>query len=124
MEEKQVTSIDEYISLFPDEIAEKLQSLRKTIREAAPEAAEKISYQMPAFALNGTLVYFAAHKNHIGFYPLPSGVDNFADELAEYKGTKGSLHFPYDRPLPLDLVRKIVRFRAEENKKLAQRKKK
>ena len=92
-----------------------LQTLRQTIHQAAPDAVEKISYGMPTFTLKGNLVHFGAFKTHIGFYPTPSGIENFKDELAVYKGAKGSVQFPLDEPLPLDLVRRIVEFRVEEN---------
>lgn len=92
--------------------------MRRTIREAAPEAVETISYQMPAFKLNGKgLVYFAAFKNHIGFYPIPSGIEAFKKELSPYKQGKGSVQFPFDKPVPYGLVEKVVRFRAKENLK-------
>jgi len=119
---KNYNSIDEYIALFPPEVQKKLQEVRDTIHEAAPEAQEKISYQMPAFTLNGNLVYFAAFKNHIGFYPIPSGIEAFKEELSKYPQGKGSVQFPFDRPLPLDLIRRIVLYRAEENKKKAKKK--
>lgn len=108
-------SIDDYISQFPEEIQIKLRELRATIKAAAPEAVEKISYQMPAFALKGNLVYFAAHTNHIGFYPAPRGIEVFKDELSQYEGSKGTVKFPLDKPLPLDLIRRIVLFRVAEN---------
>ena len=92
-----------------------LQTLRQTIHQAAPDAVEKISYGMPTFTLKGNLVHFGAFKTHIGFYPTPSGIEKFKDELAVYKGAKGSVQFPLDEPLPLDLVRRIVEFRVEEN---------
>ena len=107
--------IDEYIRLFPDDIQALLQSLRQTIREAAPDAKETISYQMPAFKQNGILVYFAAFKKHIGFYPTSSGIEAFREELSAYEGSKGTVRFPIDKPLPLDLVRDIVKFRVREN---------
>ena len=119
---KNYNSIDEYIALFPPEVQKKLQEVRDTIHEAAPEAQEKISYQMPAFTLNGNLVYFAAFKNHIGFYPIPSGIEAFKEELSKYPQGKGSVQFPLDQPLPLDLIRRIVLYRAEENKKKAKKK--
>lgn len=106
--------IDEYIRLFPDDIQALLQSLRQTIREAAPDAKETISYQMPAFKQNGILVYFAAFKKHIGFYPTSSGIEAFREELSAYEGSKGTVRFPIDKPLPLDLVRDIVKFRVQE----------
>lgn len=108
-------SIDEYIELFPKDIQKKLEELRATIKAAAPDAKEKISYQMPTFDLYGNLVHFAAHKNHIGFYPTPSGIDAFKNELSVYEGAKGSVQFPLDKPLPLKLIRKIVKFRVAEN---------
>jgi uncharacterized protein YdhG (YjbR/CyaY superfamily) len=109
------SSIDEYIATFPEDIQAKLETLRATIRAAAPDAEERISYQMPAFALKGNLVYFAALKNHIGFYPTSSGVAAFQQELAPYKSTPGAIQFPLDEPLPLELVSKIVKFRVAEN---------
>jgi uncharacterized protein YdhG (YjbR/CyaY superfamily) len=113
-------SIDEYIALFPKDIQKKLEELRATIKAAAPEAKEKISYQMPTFDLYGNLVHFAAHKNHIGFYPTPSGIDAFKNELSVYEGAKGSVQFPLAKPLPLKLIRKIVKFRVSENVKKAE----
>lgn len=115
MEDNQPQTIDEYIARFPKEIQELLETIRITIREAAPDAEETISYQMPTFKLKGNLVHFAAYKNHIGFYPTPSGIKKFKDELSVYKGAKGSVQFPIDQPLPLDLISKIVKFRAAEN---------
>jgi uncharacterized protein YdhG (YjbR/CyaY superfamily) len=111
------STIDEYIATFPPEVQKKLEELRGTIKACAPEAQEKISYQMPAFALKGILVYFAAHKNHIGFYPTSSGIRAFQHEIAQYGSSKGAVRFPFDRPLPLDLIRAIVRFRVAENQK-------
>jgi uncharacterized protein YdhG (YjbR/CyaY superfamily) len=109
------SNIDEYIANFPVHIQLKLEEIRVTIRKAAPEAEEKISYQMPAFTLKGNLVYFAAHTNHIGFYPHTSGVNAYKKELVGFKSAKGSIQFPIDKPLPLDLITKIVTFRLEEN---------
>jgi uncharacterized protein YdhG (YjbR/CyaY superfamily) len=109
------TVIDDYIARFPKDIQARLSAIRKAIRQAAPEAVEKISYGMPTFYLNGNLVHFAAFKNHIGFYPTPSGITGFEKELKKYKRAKGSAQFPYDEDLPLDLVRKIVEFRVKEN---------
>ena len=124
MEENNVTynSIDEYIAEFPPEVRETLETLRKVIKESSPDAIEKISYQMPTFYLHGNLVHFAAYKNHIGFYPAPSGIEAFKDELAEYKGAKGSVQFPLGKPLPYELIIRIVKFRAEENQKQAESK--
>ena len=115
-------SIDEYIATFPAEIQKILGELRETIKAAAPEAEEKISYQMPTFALKGNLVHFAAYKNHIGFYPTPSGIEAFKDELSVYEGAKGSIRFPIEKPLPLELIKKIVKFRVAENLNKADRK--
>jgi len=115
-------SIDEYIEQFPEEIQTILQKIRSVIKEAAPEATEKISYQMPTFFLKGNLVHFAAYKNHIGFYPAPRGIEKFKEELSQFKGAKGSVQFPMDKPLPLELIRRIVLFRVEENLTNAERK--
>ncbi len=108
-------NIDEYISGSPNDIQEKLKELRETIKKAAPGAEEKISYGMPAFTLNGILVYFAAQTRHIGFYPTSSGVKAFIQELGSYKTSKGAIQFPLDRPLPLELIARIVKFRVREN---------
>ncbi len=108
-------SIDDYISKFPTEVQEILMTLRKVIKKSAPDAKEKISYQMPTFALHGNLVHFAAFKNHIGFYPAPSGIEAFKEELSVYKGAKGSVQFPINKPLPYELISKIVKFRVAEN---------
>ncbi|EMO53276.1 iron chaperone [Leptospira noguchii] len=108
-------NIDEYINLFPKDVQDKLRKLRSTIRKAAPNAEEKISYQMPTFVLNGNLVYFAAYKKHIGFYPTSSGIKKFQTELTKYKTTKGAIQFPMDQPLPLKLIAKIVKYRIKEN---------
>lgn len=116
--------IDEYIAGFPENVQKILQQVRETIREAAPEATEKISYAMPAFVLDGNLVYFAAYANHIGFYALPSGNEAFQKELSAYKMGKGSIQFPLDEPMPLELIKKIVRFRVAENEEKANAKKK
>lgn len=112
-------SIDEYIATFPKDIQNILAELRATIKAAAPDAEEKISYQMPTFALKGNLVYFAVAKNHIGFYPTPSAIQAFEHELSRYKGAKGSVQFPINEPLPLKLISKIVKFRVAENLKKA-----
>lgn len=108
-------SIDEYISSFPLEVQERLETLRKVIQEAAPDAQERINYQMPTFVLQGNLVHFAAYKKHIGFYPAPSGIAAFKQELSVYKGAKGSVQFPLEKPLPYELISGIVKFRAAEN---------
>ncbi len=109
-------TIDDYIAQSPAEMRERLETLRRTIHEVAPEAEEAISYQMPAFKLNGNLVYFAAFQNHIGFYPIPTGIEKFKKELSVFKQGRGSVQFPNDQPLPLALIRKIVAFRVKENK--------
>ncbi len=109
------TAIDEYIAAFPANVQEILQKIRATIRIAAPQAEETISYQMPTFKLNGNLVYFAAFKNHIGFYPIPTGIEKFKKELSVYKQGKGSVQFPLDKPIPYDLIGRIVKFRVKEN---------
>ena len=116
-------TIDEYIKQFPPETQLVFNELRQLIAETAPQAEEKISYQMPTFYLKGNLVHFAAYKNHIGFYPTPSGIAAFQRELAAYKGAKGSVQFPLDKALPLDLIRAIVEFRVNENLKNAEGKK-
>ena len=109
------TSIDEYIATFPGEIQKILEEIRATIKAAAPEAEEKISYQMPTFFLKGNLVHFAAFKKHIGFYPTPTGIEKFKKELSVYEGAKGSVQFPLDKPMPYALISKIVKFRVKEN---------
>jgi uncharacterized protein YdhG (YjbR/CyaY superfamily) len=114
-----VRSVDDYIAGFPDGTKQILGKLRETIRAAAPGAAEKISYQMPAFYQDGNLVYFAAFKKHIGFYPTSSGVAAFERELAPYEVSKGTVRFPLDKPLPLRLISRIVKFRIAENLKKA-----
>lgn len=124
MEENKITfnTIDEYIIQFPTEVQEKLKNLRKVIKEAAPEAEEKISYKMPTFTLHGNLVHFAGYKNHIGFYPTPSGIEAFKEELSKYKGAKGSVQFPIKEPLPYELIIKIVKYRVVENMRKAEEK--
>jgi uncharacterized protein YdhG (YjbR/CyaY superfamily) len=121
MAKNQYGTIDEYISQFPKDVQQILQTLRQVIHEAAPDAEEKISYQMPTFYLHGNLVHFAAYKHHIGFYPAPSGIAAFKDALSAYKGAKGSVQFPIESPLPYDLIREIVAFRVRENMKKADR---
>ncbi|MBX7240701.1 MAG: DUF1801 domain-containing protein [Bacteroidia bacterium] len=116
-------TIDEYILSFPPEIQNRLTEVRKTIQEAAPEATEAIKYAIPTFVLNGNLVHFAAFKNHIGFYPVPSGLSAFQEELSLYKQGKGSVQFPLNQPLPLDLITRIVQFRVAENAEKAKHKK-
>lgn len=110
-------TVDEYIMQFPQELQEVLQQLRMTIAASAPEAEERISYQMPAYYYKGNLVYFAAFKKHIGFYPTPSGIEAFKDELTGFKQSKGTVQFPAGKPLPLELISRIVKYRVEENTK-------
>lgn len=117
-------NIDEYIASFPKDIQEILEKIRVTIRNAAPEAKEKIAYQMPTFTLEGNLVHFAAFKNHIGFYPTPTGTEAFNKELSAYKRGKGSIQFPLDTPIPLGLITEIVKFRVKENLERALQKRK
>jgi uncharacterized protein YdhG (YjbR/CyaY superfamily) len=119
MESNKAKTIDAYIANCPKEVQKKLKDLRTTIKAAAPNATEKISYQMPTFYLEGNLVHFAALKNHIGFYPTPSGVQAFIKETSKYASTKGAIQFPLEEPLPLKLVSKIVKFRVAENLKRA-----
>ncbi|HII85792.1 TPA: DUF1801 domain-containing protein [Candidatus Bathyarchaeota archaeon] len=113
--EKEYKTVDEYIAFFPNNLQIKLQELRQTIRESAPDAEEVISYGMPAYRLSGILVYFAAFKKHIGFYPTSSGVEAFREELSDYETSKGTIRFPLNKPIPLELVTKIVKFRVDEN---------
>lgn len=108
------TTIDQYIATYPTEVQALLTTMRETIQAAAPSATEKISYGMPTFYLNGNLVHFAAYKHHIGFYPAPSGLKAFESEINQYKNSKGAVQFPIDKPLPLDLVDGIVRYRVGE----------
>ncbi|MCZ7383120.1 MAG: DUF1801 domain-containing protein [Candidatus Methanoperedens sp.] len=112
---KQYKTIDEYIAMFPRNIQDILGKLRQVIKESAPEAEETINYGIPTFKLNGNLVHFAAFKNHIGFYPTPSAIVAFKKELSPYKQAKGSVQFPIDKPIPFDIVKKIVKFRIKEN---------
>ena len=107
-------TIDAYISSYDEVVQPILKELRRVIKEEAPDATEKISYQMPTFYLNGNLVHFAVQKNHIGFYPAPSGVAAFKEELTEYKTSKGAIQVPMTKPIPYELVRRIVRFQVEE----------
>ncbi len=111
----QIDSIDTYIAQFPDDVQARLRQLRMTILKLAPGATEAMSYQIPTFKLNGNLVHFAAFKKHIGFYPGAAGIAAFQDELAGYKSAKGSVQFPLDQALPLDLVKKIVKSRMAQN---------
>ena len=115
-------NIDEYIAGFPADVQDILQMIRQTIRAAAPQAQEAISYQMPTFKLHGNLVHFAAFAKHIGFYPVPSGIEAFEQELSVYKQGKGSVQFPLDQPIPYELISRIVHFRVRENLAQAQAK--
>lgn len=108
-------SVDEYIKTFPGDIQKILKQVRQTIKEAAPRAEETINYQIPTFKLNGNLVHFAAFKNHIGFYPAPSGLKAFEKEISNYKSSKGSVQFPIDEPIPVSLISRIVKYRVKEN---------
>jgi uncharacterized protein YdhG (YjbR/CyaY superfamily) len=114
-----VTNVDDYISGFPKDTQALLKQLRTVIKKAVPDAEELISYQMPAYKYFGVLVYFAGYKKHIGFYPTALGIERFKKELSPYKGAKGSVQFPLDKPLPLELITRIVTFRAKENKEKA-----
>jgi uncharacterized protein YdhG (YjbR/CyaY superfamily) len=116
MERIKFEDIDSYIASFPEETQKILEKLRATIREAAPEAKETINYGMPTFTLKGNLVHFAAFKNHIGFYPTPAGIEEFKKELSVYAGAKGSVQFPIEKPLPLELISRIVKFRVGMSK--------
>lgn len=111
------TTIDEYIAQAPPDVQPVLAKLRAVIKESAPGAAEKISYGMPGFHLNGSLVWFGVRKHYIGFYPTGSGIEAFKAELTAYKGTKGAVHFPLDEPMPYELISKIVKYRVAENLK-------
>ena len=122
MNKKIPKNIDDYAGRFPQEVQQLLKKMRLTIRKAAPKAKEAISYGIPTFTLDGNLVHFAAFKSHIGFFPSSSAIAAFRKELSAYKGAKGSVQFPYDRPLPLALVSRIVKFRVKQS--LGKKKKK
>lgn len=107
--------VDAFIAKYPKEIQAVLNKVRETIRESAPGAEETINYGIPTFTMNGNLVHFSALKNHIGFYPTPSGIEKFQKELSKYEGAKGSVKFPLDQPIPYALITKIVKFRVKEN---------
>jgi len=117
MEEKKITTIDEYIESCPEEVRAKLQNLWHIIREAAPEATEKMSWQMPTFYYLGNVVHFAAFKKHIGLYPGPNAVESFSERLVEYKTSKGAIQFPINKDMDSALIQDIVRFSIDENKK-------
>jgi uncharacterized protein YdhG (YjbR/CyaY superfamily) len=123
MEKTSFKNVDEYIASFPENLRTLLEEMRTTIKKAAPKAEEVISYQMPAYKHLGILVYFAGYKNHIGFYPTASGIEAFKKELSIYKGAKGSVQFPLDKPLPSVLITKMVKFKLKENEQKAEGKK-
>jgi len=123
MKKQEPKTIDEYIALFPAKTQTMLQQVRQTIASAIPNAKEVISYKMPAFKQNGILVYFAAYKNHIGFYPTGSGIEAFQHEFGDYKWSKGAVQFPIDKPMPLDLITRITKFKAERDLEKAAKKK-
>lgn len=108
-------NFDEYIAGFPHDVQEILEKIRVTVRKAAPDAEETISYQIPTFKLEGNLVHFGAFKKHVGFYPSPTGIEKFKDVLSVYQGAKGSVRFPLDKPMPFGLISRIVKFRVKEN---------
>ncbi len=115
MKNIQAENIDQYIASFPKDIQKILEEIRATIRKAAPEAKEAIKYAIPTFVQNGNLVHFAAFKNHIGLYPAPRALEEFKKELSAYEGSKGTVKFPLDSPIPFPLIRKIVKFRVKQN---------
>ncbi len=117
------TGVDTYISSFHKNVQLRLEKMRTTIRKAAPAAEEVINYGIPTFTLNGNLVHYATYKNHIGFYPSPSGIEAYKEELSVYEGAKGSIKFPIEKPLPFSLITKIVKFRVKENLAKAEAKK-
>lgn len=124
MEKRTFETIDEYINAFTSEVQDILKEIREVVRETAPEATETISYGIPTFKLSGNLVHFAAYKNHIGFYPAPSGMEEFKKEVASYKTGKGTMQFLLDKPIPYELISEIVQFRVAENKLKASKKRK
>jgi uncharacterized protein YdhG (YjbR/CyaY superfamily) len=124
MESRTFETIDDYINAFQGETKEVLEKIRKVVREAAPEATESINYGIPTFKLAGNLIHFAAYKNHIGFYPAPSGMEEFKKEVATYKTGKGTMQFLLDKPIPYELISAIVQFRVTENKIKASKKRK
>jgi uncharacterized protein YdhG (YjbR/CyaY superfamily) len=109
-----MNEIDKYISVFPEDVKTRMQSIRELVHAMAPSATETIKYRMPTFVLNGNLIHFAAFKNHIGLYPLPAALDHFKKDLSVYKTGKGSVQFPHSHPLPMKLIKKIVEFRLKE----------
>lgn len=123
MQNTKFQNIDHYIEGFPSEIQVKLEEIRKTIENAAPEAVEAISYNIPTFKFYGNLVHFAGYKNHIGFYPGAAGVEVFREKISQFKTSKGAIQFPLDQPLPLDLIAEITKFRVVANLEIARNKK-
>ena len=121
---KNVKDVDHYIAQQPAVIQDRLEKLRQTIKAAAPTASEVISYSMPAYKLNGMLLYFAAHTNHIGLYPMPAAIVAFKEDLKKYVTAKSTVQFPHDQALPLALIKKIVKFRVQQNIEKAKTKKK
>ena len=121
---KTANSIDEYIDGFPPDVQKVLKKVRKTIKSAAPDAEEAIKYGIPTFVLNGNLVHFGGYKEHIGFYPAPSGIEEFKKDLAIYGGGKGTVRFPLDQPIPFELISRIVKFRVKQNQAKAKNKRK
>ncbi len=119
MEKNKTNEIDSYIARFPKETQVILLKLRQTIKRSAPGAEETINYQIPTFTLKGNLVHFAAYKSHIGFYPTPSGIEKFKEELSAYEGAKGSVKFPIKKEIPYALISRIVKFRVIENEERA-----
>ena len=115
MNRPRVETIDNYIAGFPDDVQRLLKQMKEIISKAAPKAEEAIKYAMPTFTFHGNLVHFAGYKNHIGFYPAPSGIESFKEELSKYKSSKGAVQFPIDKPLPVALITKIVKFRVKES---------
>lgn len=123
MEQPKPENIDQYIADFPIEMQKLLQQIRETIHKAVPEAKEVISYGMPAFKQNTVLVYFAGYAKHIGFYPTGSGIEAFKEEFTQYKWSKGAVQFPLDKPLPLDLITRITKFKGERDLEKVKKKK-
>ncbi|HAF62298.1 MAG TPA: hypothetical protein DCK95_08230 [Anaerolineaceae bacterium] len=115
MDKTKPVTVEAYITQFPPNVQDILKHIRAVIKEAAPNAVEKISYRMPGFSLNGNLVWFAAYPHHIGFYPEPSAIEAFKDEISHYKWSKGAVQFPLDQPIPYDLIRRMVLFRVAQN---------
>ena len=111
------TTVDEYIAGFPKDVQKILKEVRAVVRAAAPDAQERIAYQMPTYTMGKNLAHFAAFKNHIGFYPTPNGISSFEKQLSKYKRAKGSVQFPIDEPIPIALIKKIVEYRVKEQKK-------